>query len=220
MEDLATLIAQAKQAVLFLAFLPGTPSVANWAALAQKDNPHLFVRGCVTSPTAAEGFYYQLVGGTPAAHPKGQHVLYKQDYKVIAAEAFDRKVPEGWQRELLNAGIAIIHDKIVVIDPFSDFPIVVTGSHNLGHKASFDNDENLLIIRGNKALARAYMTHVLDVYDHFSARYWFNHGRADSQGNLFLEEDPEIWLARYFDANAKPSNAQLNFWMQATAVPQ
>jgi phosphatidylserine/phosphatidylglycerophosphate/cardiolipin synthase-like enzyme len=50
---------------------------------------------------------------------------------------------------------AIIHDKIVVIDPSSDDCVVVTGSHNLGFKASYANDENLLVIRGNRALAVA-----------------------------------------------------------------
>jgi hypothetical protein len=29
-------------------------------------------------------------------------------------------VPPGWQKELLKAGFAITHDKIVVIDPFAD----------------------------------------------------------------------------------------------------
>jgi phosphatidylserine/phosphatidylglycerophosphate/cardiolipin synthase-like enzyme len=77
----------------------------------------------------------------------------------------------AWHKELLKAGFAIIHDKIVVVDPFSPDCVVITGSHNLGYKASYSNDENLLIIRGNQALARAYAVHVLDVYDHYRFRY-------------------------------------------------
>lgn len=58
-----------------------------------------------------------------------------------------------WEKELLNAGHAVIHDKIVVIDPFDpDNSAVVLGSHNLGYKASYTNDENLLVIRGNESL--------------------------------------------------------------------
>jgi hypothetical protein len=38
-------------------------------------------------------------------------------------------------------------------------------------KQPVDNDENLVIIEGNKKLAAAYATHILDVYDHFSWRY-------------------------------------------------
>lgn len=58
----------------------------------------------------------------------------REDPRVIAATALDRsKLPPGWKPELLQAGFAIIHDKIVVIDPFDDENCtVVTGSHNLG----------------------------------------------------------------------------------------
>jgi phosphatidylserine/phosphatidylglycerophosphate/cardiolipin synthase-like enzyme len=68
-----------------------------------------------------------------------------------------------------NVG-AIIHDKIVVIDPLSPDCSVILGSHNLGFTASCCNDENLVIIRGDTALAQAYAVHVLDVYDHYRFR--------------------------------------------------
>jgi len=63
----------------------------------------------------------------------------------------------------LSLAFATIHDKIVVIDPFSDNCTVITGSHNLGYTASFKNDENMLIIRNDKGIAQAYATHVLDM---------------------------------------------------------
>jgi phosphatidylserine/phosphatidylglycerophosphate/cardiolipin synthase-like enzyme len=48
--------------------------------------------------------------------------------------------------------------------------VVITGSHNLGFKASYANDENMLVLRGNRPLALAYTTHVLDIYDHYKFR--------------------------------------------------
>jgi phosphatidylserine/phosphatidylglycerophosphate/cardiolipin synthase-like enzyme len=73
--------------------------------------------------------------------------------------------------ELLSAGHAIIHDKIIVIDPLDKGGwAVITGSHNLGYKASYDNDENLLIITGNQPLALCYAVHVIDVYQHYLMR--------------------------------------------------
>ena len=209
-------IDRAKHAILFLAFYPGSPSVANWAALALKKDRDLFVRGCVTNKSASEGFYYELKGMTPPKKVKGDKTPIKQDPRVIGAEAFDKGViPEGWQREILNAGFAIIHDKVMVIDPFSDQCVVVTGSHNLGHKASYDNDENLVIIEGDKKLAVAYATHILDVYDHFSWRYTVNHhGKGADQ---FLKSTPEEWLGKYFDAGGQIKTAQLRFWMQASS---
>lgn len=71
-----------------------------------------------------------------------------------------------WEQELLKSSPsvhAIIHDKLVVIDPFSPECAVTTGSRNLGYRASYNNDRNLLIIRGNRALAEAYAAHVINI---------------------------------------------------------
>ena len=213
MKDLSDRIMAAKNAVLFLAFIPGTPSITEFAAAAQKANKDLFVRGCVTSPDAAGNFYYDLEGTSPPKKQKGVKSPAPQDARVISANALGETVPKGWQKELLKAGFAITHDKIVVIDPFADDCVVVTGSHNLGYQASYNNDENLLMIEGNKKLAMAYATHVLDVYDHFSWRWTVNHG---SNVDANLKTTPDDWLNWYFDAQGNIKTAQLKFWMQAT----
>jgi phosphatidylserine/phosphatidylglycerophosphate/cardiolipin synthase-like enzyme len=214
MKDLKARVMSAKNAVLFLAFIPGTPSIVDFAAAAQKANKDLFVRGCLTSPDAAGNFYYDLRGTSPPKRQKGvKSPAAPQDARVISANALGKDVPEGWQKELLNAGYAVTHDKIVVIDPFADDCVVVTGSHNLGFQASYNNDENLVIIEGNKKLAMAYATHVLDVYDHFSWRWSVNQGTS---ADAHLKTTPDAWLQWYFDAQGKVKTAQLKFWMQAT----
>lgn len=77
----------------------------------------------------------------------------------------------NFRPELLSAGNAIIHDKVIVIDPCdAENCVVITGSHNLGYKASYCNDDNLLIVRGNRELAIAYAVHVIDLYDHYVFR--------------------------------------------------
>ena len=214
LKDLRDRVMAAKNAVLFLAFIPGTPSITEFAAAAQKANKDLFVRGCVTSPDAAGNFYYDLKGTSPPKKQKGvKNPPAQQNARVISANALGDKVPEGWQRELLKVGFAITHDKIVVIDPFADDCVVVTGSHNLGYQASYNNDENVVMIEGNKKLAMAYATHVLDVYDHFSWRWTVNHGTSV---DAHLKTKPDEWLAWYFDAEGNVKTAQLKFWMQAT----
>lgn len=110
-------------------------------------------------------------------------------------------------------GHAVIHDKIVVIDPFTDNCAVVTGSHNLGFKASYANDENLLIVRGNRAIAEAYTAHVLDVYDHFRWRYRLQeaHRRgqlAQAWQDLF---ETDAWQDKYF-APDQLAGADVDFW--------
>ena len=212
MDEVATLTLGAQHAVLFLAFYPGAPSIANWAAQAQRANKNLFVRGCVTNPSAESGFVYELKGGVQPKKKKGDPPG-PQDSRVIAAQALDRVVPEGWQMEILNAGFAVTHDKIVVIDPFSDACVVVTGSHNLGYKASFNNDENLVIVKGHRALAESYAAHVLDIYDHFSWRWMVE--REKGKADAMLKVKPDEWQSRYYNDDGTIKNAQVRFWLSA-----
>ena len=53
-----------------------------------------------------------------------------------------------------------------MLDPFSDYPVLMTGSHNLGVKASQKNDDNLVILEGPEAapLAVAYAIGIIAKY--------------------------------------------------------
>lgn len=168
-----SIIRNAQQAILFLAFQPGSPSIVDIIAEAEKANPSLFIRGALTDAGAANRFYVGIKGGAPPTNqkrPAGAPPL-PQDYRVISARGVKDNVGL-WEDELNSAGHAVIHDKILVVDPFTDNCVVVTGSHNLGYTASYNNDENMAIIRGHRALAEAYAAHALDVYDHYAWRFW------------------------------------------------
>jgi phosphatidylserine/phosphatidylglycerophosphate/cardiolipin synthase-like enzyme len=96
---------------------------------------------------------------------------------------------------------------VLVIDPMDPEKCVVAfGSHNLGYKASYSNDENLVIVRGHAAQAQAYAVHVLDVYDHYrfraaeaeltaQSRRRGARGRQDPRWDGFLDTT-DRWQAR------------------------
>jgi hypothetical protein len=71
----------------------------------------------------------------------------------------------------------------------------------------------MVMIQGNKKLAMAYATHVLDVYDHFSWRWAVRKGAKTIDAHL--KSTPDEWLNWYFDASGNIKTAQLKFWMQA-----
>ncbi|MGF6573922.1 phosphatidylserine/phosphatidylglycerophosphate/cardiolipin synthase-like enzyme [Paraburkholderia sp. GAS333] len=199
------LIKAAKHAVLFLCFDPGKPSVIEAAAEALVANPNLFIRGALTNVERAGNFVIDLHDNNRKPDDPAQ---------VIPATAIDDTFGM-WEKELLNAGHAVIHDKIVVIDPFDPKNCtVVVGSHNLGYKASFTNDENFLVIKGNQSLARAYTVHVLDVYDHYRWRYLLaQYGTKDSWQGL---QPNDNWQNKYFPASGKKPDAELTFWLSAS----
>jgi phosphatidylserine/phosphatidylglycerophosphate/cardiolipin synthase-like enzyme len=99
-----------------------------------------------------------------------------------------------------------------VIDPFSDGCVVVTGSHNLGYQASYNNDENMAIIKGHRPVAEAYAANALDIYDHYAWRWWLS--RNPTKAWTSLKPD-DIWQDTYFDANSRPISPELNFWLAA-----
>ncbi|MBR0984136.1 phospholipase D-like domain-containing protein [Bradyrhizobium liaoningense] len=234
------LVNGAKQAVLFLAFDPGNNSILDAAGQALANNPNLFVRGALTSTQRAGNFSDALHRGNESEHGDGEdmHVAVigeagkpkkkaakgaakakgkakkssEPDYRAIPAGSLTKNDAFGaWEGELYKYGHAIIHNKIVVIDPFSDNCTVITGSHNLGYRASSNNDENMVIVRGHRGLAQAYACHVLDVYDHYAWRYWL-HKYPDRFGKPLHEDDH--WQDNYID-NASEKSPELRFWLSS-----
>jgi phosphatidylserine/phosphatidylglycerophosphate/cardiolipin synthase-like enzyme len=134
------------------------------------------------------------------------------DYRAIPAGSLTKDDAFGaWEGELYKYGHAIIHNKIVVIDPFSDNCTVITGSHNLGYRASSNNDENMVIIRGHRGLAQAYACHVLDVDDHYAWRYWL-HKYPERFGKPLRED--EGWQDNYI-VGAEEKSPELRFWLSS-----
>ncbi|HEY0297155.1 MAG TPA: hypothetical protein VGC69_17630, partial [Bordetella sp.] len=196
--DLFTLMAQAQQAILFLEFEPGTPSVIDQAAACLDARPGLFVRGATTDRKSPGAFATQLT------HRGGE------GDDVVSAMAITSPHAD-WEKELLKSSDgahAIIHDKIVVIDPMSERCVVATGSHNQGFRASYNNDENLMIVQGHQPLALAYAAHVLDVYSHYRFRY--NVSRSSSKAFSALSPD-DSWQKKYFDP-ANPASKDAGVW--------
>jgi phosphatidylserine/phosphatidylglycerophosphate/cardiolipin synthase-like enzyme len=194
-------ISGAKHGVLFLLFSAGSPSILTCIAevshARKAAQQEFFVRGAMTDATASKQFATRVYNDS----------VLKAPNELITGIAGVRDRFAFWERELEKLGHAVIHDKIVVIDPFSADCIVVTGSHNLGYKASFSNDENLCIIRGNRAIAEAYTAHVLDIVNHYSWRYQLKQG-PKAFSNL-AEED--VWQDKYFKGNFLASRDQFFF---------
>jgi phosphatidylserine/phosphatidylglycerophosphate/cardiolipin synthase-like enzyme len=114
-----------------------------------------------------------------------------------------------WARETnarfleLNTHVAYIHSKFLLRDPLGSDPIVVTGSANFSDPSTNSNDENMLIIRGNRRVADIYFTEFNRLFNH----YYFRSVTEDlsskpsinktSAAELFLDETGKEWLKKY-----------------------
>jgi phosphatidylserine/phosphatidylglycerophosphate/cardiolipin synthase-like enzyme len=193
------LMNNAQQAILFLVFQPGEPSVVQQAAQIGNAKPDLFIRGAATDPGAVGSFDAIL-----------QHRAGQAPDEFVAAAAINDQF-DYWVEELLKSGPAahaIVHSKIVVIDPMTPDCVVITGSHNLGFQASYNNDENLLIVRGQQELARAYAVNIMDVYDHYRFRYILSQQKDAAFSGL---QTDDTWQKKYFDP-ANPASQDAKAW--------
>lgn len=81
----------------------------------------------------------------------------------------------------LETRYAAAHNKIVVVDADGEHPVVVTGSYNFTWSAQARNAENLLVLKDDPALARAYRD---NWQRHWAEAEPFKAGRNGKSGNV------------------------------------
>ncbi|MBD1385823.1 hypothetical protein IDJ75_11080 [Mucilaginibacter rigui] len=106
---------------------------------------------------------------------------------LITTNKFD-----GWVKESLtnlNKNVKYIHNKFMLIDPLGEDPIVITGSANFSNASTTDNDENMLIIRGNKRVADIYIGEFMRLFSHFSFRESLEWRKPDDKPKPLKTDD-------------------------------
>jgi phosphatidylserine/phosphatidylglycerophosphate/cardiolipin synthase-like enzyme len=133
-----------------------------------------------------------------------------------------------WARETntrklqLNQHVAYIHSKFLLMDPLGDDPIVVTGSANFSTASTNDNDENMLIVRGDQRVADIYFTEFNRLFNHY---YFRSVAEAlkksghelSTDGSLFLDET-DGWLKKYKPKTLKAKRLNLYVGMDGAKV--
>lgn len=108
------------------------------------------------------------------ADEKAIQDLRNMPENVFAVGSFiATNVIDGWLKEQLSgfsSNVEYIHNKFMLVDPLSDDPIVVCGSANFSRASIIDNDENMLIIRGNTWIADVYLGEYMRLWSHHAFR--------------------------------------------------
>ena len=129
---------------------------------------------------------------------------------ALGKKTLQAKIP-GWTLDkwFLDEGhyryegnVFYIHTKILLNNPLSDDPLVISGSANFSKNSLVNNDENMLLIRGDTRVADIYMTEFDRIFRHFYFRDVAN--RLALQGSketevIFLDPK-DNWVAENFDA--------------------
>jgi phosphatidylserine/phosphatidylglycerophosphate/cardiolipin synthase-like enzyme len=234
------LIDAAKEGILFLFFNPGTfqEDPMRWTLL-----QNILERHNEANPNFSSNLYFcgvvnqQIAQLTTAGSPQKKQkqgraafdpsalpnpvVLYQNGIEPPQRLSHDVLIPHNikdqfhdWEKELLSAGIVNIHSKVIVLDPFGENPVVMTGSHNLGFKASNANDDNLVIVEGNRPLATAYAINIVAIFHTYRWNSYVEAHRKDA--NVWHGPvDSDQWQAGYLRGGELK---ELKFWLGDKSV--
>jgi phosphatidylserine/phosphatidylglycerophosphate/cardiolipin synthase-like enzyme len=136
--------------------------------------------------------------------PLGQHYTFKNGKPMARKPIKEFELDKWFLKEELyrskNDGfVFFVHTKFLLIDPLSDDPLVCSGSANFSSNSLLQNDENMLLIRGDTRVADIYMTEFDRIFRHFYFRDIAN--ELEAKGNeakgAFLDET-DAWTDSYF----------------------
>jgi phosphatidylserine/phosphatidylglycerophosphate/cardiolipin synthase-like enzyme len=138
------------------------------------------------------------------------------DLTTVVPKALDLALGE-WVPELERYARAVVHSKLVVVDPRSDHSVVIAGAHNFGQWASRCNDENMVIVEGNRRLATAYAAHIAGLYRHYRLRYLLHLRQrfpraAPALEQLIARRTDDSWQDAAFAAGS-PQQRELECWL-------
>ena len=202
-EELVGLVKAARQGVFFVMFQPGNEPVRT--LLKMQTEKSIYVRGVATQFTSTGAENFKLLKQDP------EDFFLDSAQTTGVGKTVGQWAVEGTAAEFrAHIGHAITHSKVIIIDPFGDDPVVVTGSHNFSKSASSKNDENFIVIRGQREIAMHYAINAMQTYSHYRWRAYLEEA-AREQRNPFqhLSRSPD-WQRRRKLGETK---RMLAFWL-------
>ncbi|WP_454741451.1 phospholipase D-like domain-containing protein [Cupriavidus necator] len=119
---------------------------------------------------------------------------------------------DGWHQEGNGIGVNVnwIHTKFMLIDPLGNQPATLTGSANFSLASVDTNDENMLLIRGDKRVADIYFGEFMRVFGHHRFREsvkrhieQFDTAAFNTWKPQDLFEDWTRWVPMHFRAGSE-----------------
>jgi phosphatidylserine/phosphatidylglycerophosphate/cardiolipin synthase-like enzyme len=119
---------------------------------------------------------------------------------------------DGWRRESSAIGVNVnwVHTKFMLIDPLGTKPVTLTGSANWSEASVNVNDENMVVIRGDKRVADIYFGEFMRIFAHHRfresvARHIEEFGSAafNTWKPQDLFEDWRKWVLMHFKAGSE-----------------
>jgi phosphatidylserine/phosphatidylglycerophosphate/cardiolipin synthase-like enzyme len=151
-------------------------------------------------------------GLNPGTSDVTQERLKKNRYNVVAVggylvgDVLHEYLMDRWRKErsnTLSKNVRYTHTKYMLVDPLGEDPIVISGSANFSNASTISNDENMLIIRGDKRVADIYLGEFMRLWQHYRFRSIVDDHADEPTGHRndytpkYLSED-DSWTEGFF----------------------
>jgi phosphatidylserine/phosphatidylglycerophosphate/cardiolipin synthase-like enzyme len=146
--------------------------------------------------------------GREAAEQKIQELRNMPENVFAIGDFIKTNEIDGWVKESLsglNSHVRYVHNKFMLINPLTDDPIVVCGSANFSDASTNRNDENMVIVRGNKRVADIYLSEFMRLYSHHAFRESLQWRDEDDPPKALRTDD---WWSAYYGQNQRSTRRQ------------
>jgi phosphatidylserine/phosphatidylglycerophosphate/cardiolipin synthase-like enzyme len=119
----------------------------------------------------------------------------------LGEDVLEGYLEERWLAErsnTLSTNVKYTHTKYMLVDPLTDDPIVITGSANFSDASTTQNDENMLVIRGDTRVADIYFGEFMRLWQHYRYRDIVNDPNSNPAGKPNWLSPDSSWTDDYF----------------------
>ena len=199
----------------------GSAALKQYAAIAKRANRGLFMTFAFGMNDVFEPVYEQNDGvlryalmdkegnGATLAQAKKDILRIRKLPNVLVAighnievNLFDRWLKEA-SSAVDHANVRWVHTKFMLVDPLGPDPIVISGSANFSEASTTTNEENMLVIRGDKRVADIYFGEFMRSFAHYAFREAvYIHAQKGTDPEEWRPQDLAIdasWLKPYTD---------------------
>jgi phosphatidylserine/phosphatidylglycerophosphate/cardiolipin synthase-like enzyme len=114
----------------------------------------------------------------------------------------------------LNNHVKFVHTKYMILDALSPEPMLITGSANFSDASTKNNDENMLIIKGNTRVTDMYLGEFMRLFQHYYFRKVYNRMRkregSAERKKAYLCPD-NSWTKKYYEEGSIHWKERLRF---------
>lgn len=146
---------------------------------------------------------------------KGLEVVKRDtDNRIAYGAVLDNGFLGRWAKEKLtglNTFVSYIHTKYMLIDPLGADPIVISGSANFSNASTTNNDENMLVVRGDTRVADIYLGEFMRLFNQFYFRDFADRKQSGKSFSGKYLDPTDGWSKDFFKDGSPKQKERIYF---------